>query len=188
MTTTAIRWAEVTEKMRSNRANEALGRDTLAETQTHNRNTEYETNRTNVANEVIKRDTLEETARANRANESIKVDTLNEQKRSNLANESIKANTLEEQKRANRASETIRQQEADASTANAQTRKLELNWKEISDILSNVDDTTASLWAAELGLPSNLKTSNSILTWLNKVLSSLNQASNIFKPFIGGTK
>jgi MFS superfamily sulfate permease-like transporter len=63
--------AMAAENERSHKANEAISRDTLSETVTHNRNTEAETQRHDIAGEL-------ETAQHNRNTEAITRDTLAE--------------------------------------------------------------------------------------------------------------
>ena len=90
--------AMAAENERSHRANEAISRDTLNETVTHNRNTEAETQRHDIAGEL-------ETARHNVSTEQITRDTLAETTRHDLETERNQRDITSENVRHNKATE-----------------------------------------------------------------------------------
>jgi alpha-glucosidase (family GH31 glycosyl hydrolase) len=90
--------AMAAENERSHRANEAISRDTLNETVTHNRNTEAETQRHDIAGEL-------ETARHNVSTEQITRDTLAETTRHDLETERNQRDITSENVRHDKATE-----------------------------------------------------------------------------------
>jgi alpha-glucosidase (family GH31 glycosyl hydrolase) len=90
--------AMAAENERSHKANEAISRDTLNETVTHNRNTEAETQRHDIAGEL-------ETARHNVSTEQITRDTLAETTRHDLETERNQRDITSENVRHDKATE-----------------------------------------------------------------------------------
>jgi hypothetical protein len=90
--------AMAAENERSHRANEAISRDTLSETVTHNRNTEAETQRHDIAGEL-------ETAQHNRNTEQITRDTLGETTRHDYETERNQRDITAENIRHDKATE-----------------------------------------------------------------------------------
>lgn len=82
----------------------------LAETITHNRNTESETSRHNLQDENLRREAQSETARHNRVYEEQQSIALNETQRHNQQTESIQRENLRETNRHNLVSEDQSQQ------------------------------------------------------------------------------
>jgi hypothetical protein len=90
--------AMAAENERSHRANEAISRDTLSETVIHNRNTEAETQRHDIAGEL-------ETAQHNRNTEQITRDTLSETTRHDYETERNQRDITAENIRHDKATE-----------------------------------------------------------------------------------
>lgn len=107
-------WLNYSEAQRSNRANESIKKDSLAESARHNVATESETVRHNVESELLgqgqlalQRGQLQEQTRHNVATEIQSANTLAETIRSNLAREQLQASAQAEIARHNYKSEYL---------------------------------------------------------------------------------
>lgn len=87
MTQNQIKYLELQESKRSNLEKERQGRETISESQRHNRSVEGETNRHNLITENQYMLSLVETSRSNRANEDIARERNSISREANLIND-----------------------------------------------------------------------------------------------------